>query len=71
MERSVTADDLGDGHRVVDVEMPFVHDSVSTPIAVQVEATGRGSFAVDHVRIEPDLPGVFRQRWRDLQALGG
>ena len=46
-------------------------ESPATPIAVQVEATGRGSFAVDHVRVGPDLPGFFRQRSRALEALGG
>ncbi len=69
--RPVTADELGDGRRVVDVPVPFVHDGPPTPMAVQVEATGRGSFAVDRVRIEPDLSGTFRERWRALQALGG
>jgi hypothetical protein len=69
--RPVTAEELGDGRRVVDVPVPFVHDGPPTPMAVQVEATGRGSFAVDRVQIEPDLPGTFRERWRALQALGG
>jgi hypothetical protein len=69
--RPVTAEELGDGRRVVDVPVAFVHDGPPTPMAVQVEATGRGSFAVDRVRIEPDLPGTFRERWRALQALGG
>ncbi len=68
--RAVTAADLGDGRRAVDVEVSFEHDNLSTPVAVQVEATGRGSFAVDHVRIGPDLPGIFRQRWRAVEALG-
>ncbi len=70
-ERPVTAAELGDGRRAVDVEVPFVHEGPPTPMAVQVEATGRGSFAVDRVRIEPDLPGVFRQRQRALAALDG
>lgn len=69
--RSVTAAELGDGRRAVDVEVPFVHEGPPTPMAVQVEATGRGSFAVDHVRIEPDLPAAFRQRGRALAALDG
>jgi dolichyl-phosphate-mannose-protein mannosyltransferase/tetratricopeptide repeat protein len=69
--RPVTAEDLGGGQRAVDIEVPFEHESPATPIAVQVEATGRGSFVVDHVRIGPDLPGFFRQRSRALEALGG
>ena len=68
--RSVTAEDLGPGREAADIEVPFEHVSPSTPIAVQVEATGRGSFAVDHVRIGPDLTGVLRQRARALEALG-
>jgi hypothetical protein len=40
-------------------------------MAVQVEATGRGSFRLDRVRVEPDLPEAFRQRQRDLAALAG
>ena len=62
---------LGDGRSRVDVPVPFVLDGPPTPVAVQVEATGRGSFAVDRVQIEPDLPATFRERWRALQALGG
>ena len=69
--RSVTAEDLGPGREAADIEVPFEHVSPSTPIAVQVEATGRGSFAIDHVRIGPDLPGVLRQRARALEALAG
>jgi hypothetical protein len=69
--RSIMAEELGAGREAVDIEVPFEHASPSTPIAVQVEATGRGSFAVDHVRIGPDLPGVLRQRARALEALGG
>ena len=68
--RSVTAEDLGAGQRAAEIEVPFEHESPATPIAVQVEATGQGSFAVDHVRIGPDLPGFFRQRSRALEALG-
>jgi hypothetical protein len=69
--RPVTADELGDGRRGVEIVVPFVHAGPPTPIGVQVEATGRGSFAVDHVRLEPDLPGSFAARWRAVQALGG
>jgi hypothetical protein len=68
--RSITAEELGTGRDAVDFEIPFEHSGWSTPIAVQVEATGRGSFAVDHVRIGPDLHGVLRQRARALEALG-
>jgi hypothetical protein len=67
--RRVTADDLGDGRQPVDVAVPFVHEGPPTPMAVQVEATGHGSFAVERVRIEPDLPRLFHQRWRAIQAL--
>jgi hypothetical protein len=70
-ERPVTGDELGDGRRVVEIDVPFEHESLGTAVAVQLEATGRGSFAVDHVRIEPNLRGLFRQRWRTLSALGG
>jgi hypothetical protein len=69
--RPVTAQELGDGWRAVEVVVPFVHDGPPTPMAVQVEATGRGSFAVAGVSIEPDLPATFRERRRALQALGG
>ena len=69
--RPVTAEELGDGRRTGDVVVPFVHEGPPTPMALQVEATGRGSFAVDRVRIEPDLVETFRLRWRALQALGG
>ncbi len=69
--RPVTGGELGDGRRAVEVVVPFVHDGPPTPMAVQVEATGRGSFRIDHVRIEPDLPEAFRQRRRDLDALAG
>jgi len=68
--RAVTAETLGDGQNRVDVPVPFVLEGPPTPLAVQVEATGRGSFAVDRVQIEPDLPATFRERWRALQALG-
>ena len=68
--RAVTAEALGDGQNRVDVPVPFVLEGPPTPLAVQVEATGRGSFAVDRVQIEPDLPATFRERWRALQALG-
>ncbi|HEY7142547.1 MAG TPA: glycosyltransferase family 39 protein [Methylomirabilota bacterium] len=67
----VRTDALGDGRRVVEVSVPFVHEGPPMPVALQVEATGRGSFAVDRMRIEPDLPETFRQRWRAIQALGG
>ncbi len=33
-------------------------------------AVPSGSFAVDRVQIEPDLPATFRARWQALQALG-
>jgi hypothetical protein len=69
--RPVTPGELGDGRRRVDVVVPFVHDGPPTPVALQVEATGHGSFAVDTVSIEPDLPAVLRQRWRAVQALAG
>ena len=69
--RPVRAEELGDGRRVVDIEVPFEHEGLSTPIGIQIEATGLGSFAIDHVRIGPDLPGLFRQRARALEALGG
>ena len=69
--RPVTADELGDGRRAADFPVPVVLEGPPTPVALQVEATGRGSFAVDRVQIEPDLPGTFRERWRALQALGG
>jgi hypothetical protein len=69
--RSVSADELDAGRRVADVPVPFVHDRPPTAMAIQVEATGHGSFAVDRMRIEPDLPGTFRERWWALQALGG
>ena len=68
--RPVRGDELGGGHRTGDVLVPFVHEGPPTPIALQVEATGRGSFAVDRVRIEPDLAETFRLRWLALQALG-
>jgi len=68
--RPVMPDTLGDGRSRVDVPVPFILDGPPTPVAVQVEATGRGSFAVDRVQIEPDLPATFRERWRTLQALG-
>jgi hypothetical protein len=68
--RPVMPDTLGDGRSRVDVPVPFILDGPPTPVAVQVEATGRGSFAVDRVQIEPDLPVTFRERWRALQALG-
>jgi hypothetical protein len=68
--RSVAPDALGDGRRPVDIPVPFVLDGRPTPMAVQIEATGRGSFAVDRVQIEPDLPATFRARWQALQALG-
>jgi len=68
--RAVTAEALGDGQSRVDIPVPFVLEGPPTPLAVQVEATGRGSFAVDRVQIEPDLPATFRERWRALQALG-
>jgi hypothetical protein len=69
--RPVRADELGDGRRAVDVEVPFLHDGPPTPVALQVEATGRGSFAVDRVWIEPDLVTTLRQRWLGLEALAG
>jgi hypothetical protein len=69
--RPVTADELGDGRHAGDIVVPFVHEGPPAPVALQVEATGRGTFAVDRVRIEPDLVETFRQRWRALQALGG
>jgi hypothetical protein len=69
--RPVTADELGDGRRAVDLPVAVVLEGPPTPVALQVEATGRGSFAVDRVRIEPDLPGTFRERWRAVQTLGG
>jgi hypothetical protein len=68
--RAVPPDALGDGQRRVDLAVPFLLEGPPTPVAVQVEATGRGSFAVDRVRIEPDLPATFRARWQALQALG-
>jgi dolichyl-phosphate-mannose-protein mannosyltransferase/tetratricopeptide repeat protein len=68
--RAVTAEALGDGQSRVEIPVPFVLEAPPTPLAVQVEATGRGSFAVDRVQIEPDLPAIFRERWRALQALG-
>ncbi len=68
--RSVTPDALGNGQSRVDIPVPFVLEGPPTPMAVQVEATGRGSFAVDRVQIEPDLPSTFRARWQALQALG-
>jgi tetratricopeptide (TPR) repeat protein len=69
--RPVTGGELGDGRRAVEVVVPFVHDGPPAPMAVQVEATGRGSFRIDRVRVEPDLPEAFRQRQRDLAALAG
>jgi hypothetical protein len=69
--RPVTADELGDERWTGDVVVPFVHEGPPTPMALQVEATGRGNFTVDRVRIEPDLVETFRLRWRALQALGG
>ena len=69
--RPVTTAELGDGRRAGDIVVPFVHEGPPTPMALQVEATGRGSFAVDRVRIEPDLVETFRLRWRALRALGG
>jgi hypothetical protein len=68
--RSVAPDALGDGRRRVDIPVPFVLEGRPTPMAVQIEATGRGSFAVDRVEIEPDLPATFRARWQAFQALG-
>ena len=69
--RPVTSGELGDGRRVAEVVVPFVQDGPPTPVAVQVEATGRGSFRINRVRIEPDLPEAFRQRRRSLDALAG
>jgi hypothetical protein len=68
--QAMTADALGDGQRAVAAAVPFTLEGPPRPIAVQVEATGRGSFAVDGIQIEPDLRAGFRERWRALAALG-
>ena len=42
--RPVTSGELGDGRRAVEIVVPVTHDGPPTPMAVQVEATGREAF---------------------------
>jgi hypothetical protein len=53
----------------VDVWVPFVHTEPAARLAIAVEVTGRARLAVDKLRVEPDLPGLFRESLRRLPAL--
>jgi hypothetical protein len=68
--------------RADDVGVPFATMGPDAAMAVQVEATGGGSFAIDRVRIEPDLPATLstprlsppcagRRAWVERSRWGG
>lgn len=53
------------------VTVPFVHTNPHVPLSLIVDATGRASFAVEGVAIEPDLRALFRARAATLQEIIG
>ena len=68
--RVVRADELGDGRRAVGLS------GGRSPSRgrrrrwrSRSRRRGGGAFAVDRLRIEPDLPETFRERWRAVQTL--
>jgi hypothetical protein len=54
-ERAVRWDDVAPGATYADVLLPYAHPDARVRVAVQVEATGAASLAVDRVRFAPDL----------------
>lgn len=69
--RRLTAAELAGDRPFAEVPVVFVHTEPRVRVAVEVEASGRASLAIDRIRIEPDLREEFRQRALLLAALGG
>lgn len=61
------------GHQVsrgqfVEIAVPFRHARPEARVEFRVVASGPGGVAVDAVRVEPDLPALFRMTLDPLDA---
>jgi len=54
-----------------EVQIPFFNPSARAEIKFQVFATGSASFAVEKVRLEPDLRKAFQIKWLNLKSIAG
>lgn len=49
--------------------IPFWHPDPRAEIKFQVLATGQSSFAVEKIRIKPDLKKLFQKKWEGFKAI--
>jgi tetratricopeptide (TPR) repeat protein len=69
---SVKDQDLkGRGNYFKEIWVPFSHPNTTEEIKFQVFATGKASFSIEKIRIEPDLQEWFKKKKRDLETLTG
>jgi tetratricopeptide (TPR) repeat protein len=71
-KQSVSVKDLKeDNKQFKEVRIPFINGGPRPEIKFQVFATGKASFAVEKIRLEPDLRKTFQKKWAMLKAVGG
>lgn len=68
--QSISAEDLKNSDKPFKkAEIPFINANPRAEIKFQVFATGSASFAVDRVRIEPDLRKTFEEKLSQLKYI--
>jgi hypothetical protein len=68
-ERAVRWEDVAPDGTYAEVVLPYAHPDPRVRVAVQVEATGAASLAVDRVRFTPDLRATLRAHLAPVLAL--